>query len=767
MRAIAFIILLNFSVLAFAEGFIIEDIKIEGNKRISEGTVLNYLDLSKGDSIDSSQSIEVIKTLFKTGFFKDIQLHRDGNVLRVVVDERPSISKITLAGNKLLSEEELTDALDRLDISEGEQFNPSVLDKIEQELTQLYYSLGKYSVRIETKLNPLSEGLVGLDLTISEGAAAKVRDINITGNTKFTDNELLKDFSLSIPSQSFFGSADDYSQAKLAGDVKAVQSKYLDNGFLDFDVDSSQVTISPNRKDINVTLNVSEGEAYTLSEVELSGQFVIDKADLEMLVPFKAGDVFSRKLVTKSVKQITSRLGEEGYAFANVNAIPKLDKETHNVALNIVIDPGQKMNVRYISFTGNEKTIDRVLRREMRQLESAPFSASKVERSKIRLQRLKFIAGVSFRYNRVKNIPDQLDIVVNISERFSGNFTLGIGYSEGQGALLNMGITHDNVFGSGNSVSVTFNNSESQEKYLFSYNNPYYTKDGVSRGFSFSYGKTDASELSISNYVLDQGSVAINYGFPLSEFNTLKLNVGLQLDELTLSDTTADEIYDFIIDNNDKYDVATDTATITTEDYQTAFISTSFSYDTRNRTIFPDSGLLHRITLELYGGDLDYYRLKYRNQFVRPITQSATFSIKSRIGEGDGYNETSDLPFYEKFHTGGVRTVRGYNFHSLGPKDSKNLPFGGNFSTVFNVEVLFKLKDFGDPKTFRLGVFYDAGNVFAKPSDFEWNELKSSAGVSAKWYSPVGPLEFSYSNQFNTDSDDSTRNFQFALGSSF
>ncbi len=751
----------------FASGFVVDEILLSGNKKISDGTVFNYLTLKKGDYLDDTSSIKIIKSLYKTGFFNSIEIQREGDTALFIFDERPSIKDINIEGNKAIDDEAMTNALSELGISKGKLFNRSVLDKIEQELKQLYYSMGKYSVKIDSKVESAGEGLIIIDLKISEGVPAKVRDINITGNTIFSDDELLDDFSTTIPSQSIFGSSDDYSQAKIAGDLDGIKSRYLDNGYLEFDIDSSQVTISPDRKDINIAVNIIEGEQFSISEIKLSGEFVVDKKDLMVLIPFKAGDIFSRKQVTSVVRNLTKRLGVSGYAFASVNAIPNTNKKEKTVALNFIIDPGQKMNVRFITFKGNDKTADNVLRREMRQLESAPFSSSKVDRSKVRLQRLKFISTVNIRFARVKGEPDQMDLLVSVAERFSGNLTIGLGYSEAQGALLNLGLAHDNVFGSGKRIAIDINNGDAQKKYKFSYTNPYHTTDGISRGFSFSFTETDASGLNISNYIQDQGKISVNYGFPFSEYNTLRLSLGLQLDKLSLSEFTADEVFDFIIANNDAFTSATDKSTIREEEYQTAFIASSFSLDTRNRSLFPDNGSLHRFSLELHGGDLDYYKIGYRNQFVFPFLAETTFSFKTKLGFGDGYNETSDLPFYEKYYAGGVRSVHGYDVNSLGPEDSKGLPFGGNYQVILNAEVLFKVESISDPKTFRVGFFYDAGNVFAKSSDVHLRDLKSSYGLSAKWFSPIGPIEFSYSFPINPSDDDRTKNFQFTLGASF
>lgn len=745
----------------------IEDIVIEGNKKISDGTVLNYLTVQPGDLLDTESLPRLLRELYKPGFFEEITFFKDQQALVIEVVERPSIKEVEFDGNKVLDDETLEKALDDLGIRKGKLFNPTVMNSIEQELKQLYYSMGKYSIQITTDIDDSQEGLVEINIDISEGVPAKIRDINITGNQAFSDDELLDDFSTTIPSQSFWGSADDYSKSKIAGDLEGVRSKYLDTGYLNFDINSTQVTISPDRKDMHLAVNITEGDQFSISNIDISGQLVVPKEDLMALLDFRAGDVFSRKQVTKAIQLMSKRLGEDGYAFANVNAIPDIDNDSNTVALNFVVDPGQKMVVRHIHFIGNEKTMDEVLRREMRQMESAPFSASKVDRSKVRLQRLKFIASATIKFKRVKGSPDLMDLEVEVSERFSGSFSVGAGYSQAQGALFNLSLSHDNVFGNGKQISISFDNSISRERYQFSYVNPYYTEDGISRGFSFSYGKTDASGLNISNYLLDQMILSMNYTIPLTEYNTVRINFGVQQDDLTLSDTTADEVFEFIKNNSDQYTPASLDTDVTEQLYQTGFISSSFSFDTRNRVIFPDTGYIHSISGEVYGGDLDFYKLGYRNQFVTPMSEDLTFSFKTRLGYGAGLAKTTDLPFYEKFFAGGVRTVRGYDYNSLGPEDSKQLPFGGNLQLVTNTELLLKAKSLGDPKTFRLGFFYDAGNVFSDTDTFEVSDLKSAIGISAKWFSPVGPLEFSFARAVNDEPGDSTRNFQFSLGSVF
>ena len=758
--------LLFFMHVVRADSFTVDQIEVIGAKKISVGTIFNYLPLNVGEQFDENRSPDLIRELYSTGFFENIELYRDGNNLIIKVKERPSIAEINIEGNEDIDDESMDKALDQMGMTRGKIFNELLLSKLELELQQLYYSLGKYAVHLETDWRKLDDDRVAIDITISEGDPALIRSINIIGNQIFDEEALRENFELEASDDGWFPS-DNYSSSKLTADLENLNSFYLDQGYVQFKVDSKQVTISPDRKDINITVNITEGEQFTLKEISLAGNLVVDRAELMALVPFREGDVFSRKEITKVVGLIGRRLGEEGYAFPDVRPIPEVNEADHTISLKYLINPGKKMMVRFITFTGNNGTRDTVLRREMRQLESEQYSVSKVERSRTRLQRLNYLGSVNIRTVRVPEHDDLLDLEISVTERFSGNFQVGLGYSQSQGALLNIGLEHDNVFGTGNTVSINFDNSAASERYGFRYLNPYYTADGISRGFSFSFTQTDAAEENISNYLIDRVSLGMDYGIPLSEFNMFKLDFGIVENTVTVTSLSASEVIQFIIDNNELYDSSTDPSTIESEAYRSLFGSISFSHDTRNRRIFAQSGSLNSIRLELYRGELDYYKFHYNHKTAVSITDNVTYAFRSQIGFGDSFNETSDLPFFEKFTAGGVRSVRGYERNSLGPLDSKGDPFGGNLQVILVSEVLFPVESFGSSETFRLGVYFDAGNVFATADDFEGSELRTSIGVSAKWFSVIGPLEFSYAEPLNNQPGDDVRNFQFALGASF
>ncbi len=763
MRVLPLLLLTGLFVNAYASSFVIQDIEIEGIKKIAVGTVLNYLPVKTGQSFDYARSPEVIRELYKTGFFNNIEVYQDNNTLLIKVEERPAIAAVNVEGNKEVNDEVMQDALKQIGMTKGKIYNPKLLEKLEQELQQLYYSLGKYSIRLQATATELDEDRVQVDINISEGSPARIRSINLIGNQDFDEEELLDEFKLEATDSAWFA-ADKYSSAKLSGDLETLRSFYLDKGYVRFNVDSKQVTITPDKKDINISINMNEGEQYRISDIQLTGELVVEESELTALLLFREGDNFSRKQISSSIKLMQRRIGDEGYAFVNINTLPEINDEDKTVSLTLLVQPGKKMTVRNINFEGNTKTRDYVLRRELRQFEGAQYSESKISRSKIRLQRLKFISSVDTRLVKVPENPDLLDVVVKVTERFSGSFTIGAGYSQAQGALFNLGLTHDNIFGSGNRLGITFNNNKAQEQYEFSYTNPYYTPDGISRGISASYTKTDASEANISNYLLDRIKLSLKYGIPLSEYNKIHFSFGLENNDISISEFSSDEVTNFIIDNNEDYESGSNPSG---DSYDMAFASMSFSNDSRNRLIFPDTGSLNSVGVEVYGGDLDFYKAFFRHQTLFPVFQGVTFSFKNRLGYGEAYNETTDLPFFEKYTAGGVRTVRGYDYNSLGPKDSKQQSFGGNFQFVTNLELLFPVEALGSAESFRLGVYFDAGNVFADVDDFEGQELRASVGLSAKWFTVVGPIELSYAEPVNDESGDDTKNFQFSLGAPF
>jgi outer membrane protein insertion porin family len=760
------LLLLLLSGLAQAESFVVEDIEVEGIKKISVGTVLSYMPVKVGETLETEVTSAIIRELFSTGFFDDIQLLRRGNVLIIKVVERPSIGEINFKGNHDIEDEALEQAIDGLGMTKGRIFDENKLEKLELELQQVYYSLGKYAARIDAKWRPLDDDRVAIDIDISEGLSATIKSINIIGNQNFDEDELLNLFQLEASDKGFFPD-DDYSSSKLTADLETLKSFYLDRGYIQFAVDSQQVTISPDRKDISISVNITEGEQFTVSKIELGGEMVVPADDLNALIGFREGDIFSRKEINKAISAMQNRLGEDSYAFAEVRVLSELDQASRTVSLRFLVVPGNRMRVRYITFTGNEKTQDIVLRREMRQLEGAMYQTSLVDRSKVRLQRLNFLGSVNINQQKVPETLDEMDLNIEVTERFSGNLQVGIGYSQEQGVVLNLGFTHENIFGTGNEVQFQFNNSDSSRQYVFSYDDPYYTANGISRGFNFRVTDTDAGENNTSNYLINQIRASVDYGIPLSEYDTVRVEIGAQQNDLKTTSGSSIQVYDFIKENGDKYDKDTPDDDVDGEKYNTVFTILGFTKDSRNRRIFADEGSLNSISLEVDAGDLYYYKLRYLHQTAFSLVDPLILNLKGRLGYGDGYGNTENLPIYENFTAGGVRSVRGYEFNSLGPEDSNGDASGANFQVIGSTEVLFPIPAVASSETFRVGVYFDIGNVFEGTNSYDTSELRQSVGVSAKWFSFIGPLEFSYAIPINDKPEDSVQNFQFALGATF
>ncbi len=742
------------------EPFLVKDIRLQGVSRISPGTVFNYLPVKVGDTLDERRSAEAIKALFKTGLFEDVKLERDGDVLVVVVSEREAISQITFTGNDNIRTEDLQKALKEIGFAEGEVYDKSKLDKVTQELKRQYFAQGKYGVRIDTQVNSLEGNRVAIAIDISEGKTARIREINIVGNKAFEEDELLDEFKLSTPTTfSFFTRSDQYSKQKLAADLESLRSYYLDRGYVNFNVDSTQVSITPDKSEVYVTVNISEGDVFTVSEVKLAGELLVPQEDLFQAVTLRKGMTFSRKLITESSKNITDRLGDDGYAFANVNAIPAIDNEQNTVAITYAIDPGKRTYVRRINFFGNTRTRDEVLRREMRQLEGAWISTGKINRSKVRLQRLGYFSEVNVETPAVPGSTDQVDVNFTVVERPSGNLLLGLGFSQSQGVIFNSQVTQDNFLGSGKRVDFAFNNSEVNRTYRLGYLNPYWTVDGVSRGFNIGYRETDASDANITRFSAKILSGGVEFGIPLTEFNSLDAGFNYERTELDIGTGVSQQIRDFVTREGDKFNIFR--------------LSTGFAYDTRNKAILPDRGTLHRIRGELAvpGGDLQYYKLDYDARWFYPVTDNYTLALRGRAGYGDSYASTEELPFFENFYAGGPRSVRGFEDNTLGPKDSNERALGGNLLFVGNVEMIVPFPFLSDVESLRVTAFVDAGNVFStygdRKDEFGAGSVRASAGLSGLWLSPFGVLTISIAQPFNTEPDDKTQPFQFTFGTSF
>ena len=737
-----------------AEPFTISDIRAEGLQRISAGTLFNYLPVKVGDRLDDHSSAEALKALFRTGFFDDVRFERDGDVLVVVVEERPAIAEITFSGNEDIETKQLEEGLRGIGLAEGQVFNNSLLERIEQELTQLYFARGKYGVEIKSTVTPLERNRVALKIDIREGQVAKIRDIRIIGNEDFETDDLLDLFLLQTPTVfSFFDDSDQYSKQKLAADIERLRSFYLDRGYLRFTINSTQVSISPDRKDVFITVNLSEGEPYVVSEVNLAGELVLADDELTPLVQTRPGEIFSRRESTATSEALSRRLGDEGFAFANVNTVPEIDDDNHTVAVTFFVDPGRRVYVRRISMRGNNSTRDEVLRREMRQMESAWFSTSNVNRSRQRLQQLGYFEEVTVETPAVPGSQDQVDLQFQVKERPAGNISVGAGFSQSQGVIFSASLTQDNFFGTGKRVSLSFNNSEANTIYSFNYFNPYYTVDGISRGFGLFYRETDADELDITNASLDVYGGNVTFGIPLSETNRIRFVTEYKHTDITLGSNPRSDLIDFVAREGNAYDTLTQ--------------AVSWSHDTRDEAIFPTRGGRQRISAEaaIPGLDIEFYKLGYEHTRYWPLTRTFTFSLDGDIAYGDGYGDTDELPPFEKYFAGGLNCVRGFEENSLGPRDPvTDDPFGGNLRICGRAELLAPLA-IADSKSVRISGFFDIGNVFdTLDASFDAGDLRYSVGVGLTWLSPIGPLTFSFAQALNDEAGDDVETFQFRLG---
>ncbi len=748
---------------AFGAVFQVSDIRVEGLQRIAPGTVFNYLPVQVGDTVGEDVTGGIIRALYQTGFFDDVRVEQDGSVLVIWVRERPAIAEIKISGNKDIETKALTTALADIGLKEGRVFNRSVLDRIEQELERQYFARGKYGVVIQSTVSPLERNRVAINIEVIEGLTARIKQINIIGNKAFETDELRKQFELG-PTRwsSFYTKNDQYSKQKLAGDLESLRSFYLDRGFIKFDIKSTQVSISADKKEIYVTVTIDEGEPFRVSDIKLAGGRAVPAERLFPLIQLKRGEFFSRKATTESAERISNLLGDEGYAFANVNTVPEIDEKAHTVAVTFFVDSGKRVYVRRVNMKGNTRTRDEVLRREMRQLETAWFSADLVRKSRERLKRLGYFEDVTIETPAVAGSADQVDVDVTVKEKAAGNLAAGIGFSQSQGILLNASVTQNNFLGTGKRVAVAFNTSTSTRLYQIGYTNPYYTVDGISRGLNLSYRETDYDELVGADYSTDVGTAGVTFGLPITDISRAGLGFRYQYTDFTAGES--DVAQQFVEQNGNTF-----------HDF---LMSASYTRDTRDTAIFPTRGGLRSASAEaaVPGSDLQYYKVDYEEQIYVPLTSRYIVSLTGNIGYGDGYGDISYLPFFENYYAGGPRSVRGWEANSLGPREiSSDDPIGGNLKMVGSIEFFAPAPIGGKfEKTLRLGAFFDFGNVWSTydsdlltSTGFDLGDLRYSTGLSVTWLSPVGALSVSLAYPLNKEEGDDTQYFQFGFGQTF
>ncbi|MBN7118214.1 outer membrane protein assembly factor BamA [Ectopseudomonas oleovorans] len=779
-----------------AESFTISDIRVNGLQRVSAGSVFGALPLNVGEQVDDRQLVDATRSLFRTGFFQDIQLGRDGDVLVVTVVERPSISGIEIEGNKAITTKDLLKGLNQSGLAEGEIFQRATLEGVRNELQRQYVAQGRYSAEIEAEVIPQPRNRVALKITINEGTVAAISHINVVGNTVFTDEELSDLFELKTTNWlSFFRNDDKYAREKLSGDLERLRSYYLDRGYINMDISSTQVSITPDKKHVYITVNVEEGEKYSVRDVKLSGDLKVPEEDVRALLLVKEGQVFSRKIMTTTSELITRRLGNEGYTFANVNGVPEAHDEDNTVSITFFVDPGKRAYVNRINFRGNTKSEDQVLRREMRQMEGGWASTYLIDQSKTRLERLGFFKEVNVETPQVPGTDDQIDVNYSVEEQPSGSITASVGFAQNAGLILGGSISQNNFLGTGNRVSIGLTRSEYQTRYSFGFVDPYWTVDGVSLGWNAFYRTTDYDELNtnISSYAVDSLGGGLSIGYPISETSRLTYGLSVQQDEISTGRYTVDEIFDFLENEGDKY--------------LNFKGSIGWSESTLNRGVLANRGHSQSLVLEttLPGSDLSFYKLDYRGQIFAPISDTYTLRFHTQLGYGDSYGSTAELPFYEHYYAGGFNSVRGFKDSSLGPRstpsrgegnpggkpgtlrdpDQDPLPFGGNVLVQGGVEMLFPLPFVKDQRSLRTALFWDVGNVFDtncssaqkngvpggrskdEACDIDFSNLASSVGVGLTWITALGPLSFSLAMPIKKPDEADTQVFQFSLGQTF
>ncbi len=788
------------------DNFTVGDIRVEGLQRISEGTVFNYLPVNIGDHLDGQRIGEAMRALYATGFFRDVELRRDGNTLLVVVIERPSIAKFEIKGNKDIKTEDLQKSLRNVGLATGKTFDRSVLDEVKQYLTDQYFSRGKYAVRVDTKITELPGNKVDVIVDIKEGKRAKIEMINLVGDTKFKEKDVLEGFELHTPNWlSWYKQDDRYSRESLTGDLEKLRSYYMDRGYANFQIESTQVTIAPEKDDMYITVNVNEGDVFKVSEIKLAGTMVVPESELRRLLLIKPGDIFSRKAVTSSQQLMSYRLGADGYAFAKIDPVPTPDNDKKTVSITFFIEPGNRVYVRHINFNNITAINDETLRREMRQLEGGWLSNSAIERSKERLQRLPYVEKVEFETKPVAGSADLVDVDYNIKEGLPGQFGGGIGYSEAQKFSLNGNFVHSNFMGTGDRVAVEINAGKYSKSYVFSQTNPYTTIDGVARTASFSYRDITQFVAASSKFSTKQLSLANQWSYPITEYQYLQAGVSANKNELVVSQGySAQQAVDWVKSNGSTFERQIEDSngdgvvnsldtpyTVYGTDFYTFELTAGWNFDTRNRALFADRGF-HLAVSGRYAvpfSTVRYYASNFQYLQYIPVWGKWLLTFNSTLDYAEPLGKTTGLPPYLNYFAGGPDSVRGFRESTLGPRDNIGIgnPYGGNLRVVDRLELLFPVPDKWKSAA-RVSWFYDMGNVFQTGNKvkflgedditpvnyhFDYANLKRSTGIAVQWLAPLGLFRFSYGIPLNAYSgntvrfNDQTERFQFSIGQAF
>ena len=764
--------------------FIVADVRLQGLQRVSAGTVFNIIPVSVGDRVDNVAVRQITRALFASGYFNDIRIARDGSVLIVTMAERPAIESIELDGNKAIESDALLEGLADQGLQEGEIFKQATLERMGLELERQYVAQGRYGASIDTEIEDLPRNRVNIKIEIEEGKSSGIRHINFVGNSAFSEAELLEQLELKHRSiLSFYRNDDKYAREKLSGDLETIEAFYKDRGYADFSIKSTQVSITPDRQQVYITMGLDEGQVYTINDVNLVGELGdVRAADLESLIIVQAGQTFSQAMITATEERLTGALGNGGFTFATASGVPKVNDDD-TVDIEFFVDAGKRAYVRRINFTGNELTQDEVMRREVRQMEAGWASTAQIDLSKVRLERLGYFKGVEVETPQVPGTDDQIDVDFSVEEQPSGAISGTLAYSQGYGLILGANYQQSNLQGSGNSLSVGVNYSEYQQSINFNFFDPYFTLDGISRGYSLFLRRLDYDARNIARYSTDSAGGGVNFGFPIGETQRINFGMNVEFTEIKEGYAAAQEISEFI-----------DRSGAEALNFKA---NLSWIRSTLNRGVFADRGSSQSlgVVLSAPGSDQEFYKLTYQGEKYFPVTDIFTLKLRTELGFGDSYGDTPSLPFYEHFYAGGFGSIRGFENSTLGPRSTPPLdsngnpiiignfdndgrygqPFGGNLLVEFSAELIFPLPFVEDNRQFRPAFFFDAGNVFNTecPSvstncfDFDTDELRYAAGFGLSWLSGFGPLTFAVSKPMNTKFYDEEESFQFELGKTF
>lgn len=739
-----------------AAPFVVQDIRIEGLQRVEPGTVFSYLPIKKGDTFTDDKASSAIRALYATGFFNDVRINVEGGTVIVQVAERPSIATIDFAGTKEFDKDTLSKALRSSGMAPGRYFDKSLADKAEQELKRQYLTRGFYAAEVTTTVTPVDRSRVAILFSVIEGPSAKIRQVNFIGNKAFSSSTLRDEMQLSTPNWfSWYTKNDLYSKDKLTTDLEHVRSYYLDRGYLEFSIESTQVSITPDKKSMYLTLSLHEGEPYKVSSIELSGELLDKKAELEKLLKLKAGDRFSAAKLQDSTKAIVNKLGEYGYAFATVNAEPQIDQTSHTVALNLKVETGRRVYVRHVNITGNTRTRDEVVRREMRQFESSWFDSNRLKLSQDRINRLGYFTDVNVTTQPVPGTPDQVDVDVAVKEKPTGAITLGAGFSSSDKVVLSAGISQDNVFGSGTSLAVNVNTSSYYRTLTVTQTDPYFTVDGISRITSAYYETSTPLYYSTdSSFRIITAGADLKFGVPFSEYDTVFFGLGFQQYRMDVDSATPQAYKDYV----NEYGRVSNVVPVTM----------GWSRDARDSALVPSRGYFTRANAEVGtpAGGTKYWKLDLQQQYYYSFARGFVLGLNGQLGYGKGIGGT--YPIFKNYYAGGIGSVRGYEPSSLGPRDkTTNDPIGGAKMAVANVELTFPLPGTGYDRTLRVFTFFDAGNVWGDSQSINFSDLRYGYGLGLAWISPIGPLKLSLGFPLVKHAGDQYQKFQFQIGTAF